>query len=95
MSGHWRARCKDIVSNLSCPNRDGTYTSGAPLVETEPVHCDMSTAVSVYEARSVLRTQPLCLQLVDLLASLIRCVALYILTCGTYGCIVSVELVDA
>ena len=68
VSGHQRARCKDIVSNLSCPNREGTYTSGAPLVETEPVQRDMS-AVSIYEARSVLRAQPRCLQLVDLLAS--------------------------
>jgi hypothetical protein len=69
VSGRWRARCEDIVSNLSCPNREGTYTSGAPLVETEPVHRDMSAAISIYEARSVLCAQPRRLQLVDLLAS--------------------------
>jgi hypothetical protein len=77
VSGCQRARCKDIVSNQSRPNREGTYTSRAPLVETEPVQRDMS-AISIYEARSVLRAQPRCLQLIDLLAGHTLCCAVHI-----------------
>ena len=77
VSGRWRARYEDVVSNLSHPNSKGTYTSGAPLVESEPVHYDMSAAVG-YEARSVLGAQPRCLQLVDLLARHTLCHTVHI-----------------